>query len=339
MAKTIENKGFDFNQEIPVARWAIDNLVPMGHLVFIDAQAGVGKSLIIESMAVHIISDLPFCGMDTVSGDVLLIDEDTPCDTLKTRILRLQKSLNCTPKFRLDIRNMEGNSLKGISKIIAEYPNAKYIFIDSLNSTASGLDVNISKDMQVLTEIKKQSLTSDRVIIFTHHISEKLAECSVNDLMTMQTSKLAMGSSAINQQADTYFIVSAKALNGRMNVVYIRPVSKRQTISRKPFYLNMEETGDNLEVMKWGGYYETGLTTCEVDIIELHKTMLECLGVRQTVIKMDADYSESEIRTAYHNLEKMGKMIKERAGHNLYKYYLKESLDNGQLSKTTEGGK
>jgi RecA-family ATPase len=74
---------FDFGISVPETQWVVHNLIPKGHLCFMLAQAGVGKSLLLESLAIHIIHGIDFAGLKTVAGDSVI---NRPGHTLRCTI-------------------------------------------------------------------------------------------------------------------------------------------------------------------------------------------------------------------------------------------------------------
>ena len=80
---------FNFECEVKETTWLVEPIIPLGHLCVNLAQAGVGKSLLVESLAVHIVCGVPFCGFEIVEGDVLLIDQDTPQNVLYKRLSQM----------------------------------------------------------------------------------------------------------------------------------------------------------------------------------------------------------------------------------------------------------
>ena len=63
---------FDFSCEVKEANWLVEPIIPLEHFCINLAQAGVGKSLLVENLAVCLVFGVPFCGFKAVEGDVLL---------------------------------------------------------------------------------------------------------------------------------------------------------------------------------------------------------------------------------------------------------------------------
>lgn len=314
---------FDFNTEISETKWLVDKTFPMGHLCFVLAKAGVGKSLIVESLAVHTVHGVDFGGFMSVEGDVLIVDQDTPQNVLTKRLLQFSKGLNVPRKHRLFIESMQGLVLSNNTLISAihSYPTAKIIIIDSMHSVCGKLNPNSTTDMSLWAHVKSSCLTKDNIIIINHHISEHIDTDTVR-LMTGRTDGLAMGNSAIIQQADSYYIVDAEAMNGRTNKIFIRPVSKRVSIPQKPMIFKVVVPESGGETLTFDGYYEPELDEVEKDVMALFYEQKIERTVEEVYKAMGHRHGENSVRKALTNLDKKSYLVFSRSRSNLFKYRL-----------------
>lgn len=314
---------YNFNHKAEETKWLIDKLVPAGHLCFVLAQAGVGKSLWVEAMAISIIYGIPFGDFKTVEGDVLLIDQDTPITTLDKRLLRFGTALGLgEPKHNLILESMAGYSLsdRTLQTVISDHPEAVLTIVDSLHSVCGKLNPNYTTDMSVLAKLKSTCINSHNTIIFNHHISQK-EDLSVDVLMNGDTARLAMGSSTIIQQADTYYIIGATVVDGKTERIFVRPVSKRVSIPGKPSIFRLVPT-DNGELMEYDGVYEGGMADEEVDVMTLFREANIDRTVKEIYEAMGHRHGETTIREALTVLDKKGMLVMSRHKANLFKYRL-----------------
>lgn len=313
---------FNFNAEQEETRWLVDKLIPLGHLCFVLAQAGVGKSLLLNSLATAIIHNRQYAGLDTMGGDVLIIDQDTPQNVLTKRLLRWNASMGTTPKHKLYVESMRGYSLSDgtLMSVMKEHPSCVLVIVDCLHSVCGKLNSNYTTDMNVLAKLKNGCLDERRTILFNHHISQK-AELSTAELMTGTTSHLAMGNSAIIQQADSYYILGAAASEGRTNRLYVRPVSKRVSIPTNPIILRLIET-DSGEEIYYEGYYEVGLGQVENHVLLLFRELNIERTVKEVYDAMGHRHGEQAIRQALNVLDDKGLLVMSRNRNNLFKYRL-----------------
>ena len=314
---------FNFETSPIDTEWVVEKLIPVGHLCLVLAQAGVGKSLLVEDLAVHIVFGLPFCSLKTAFGNVLLIDQDTPTDVLTNRLAKFGKGMQAEQKYKLFIESMNQYSLSNGSliRVINNYPSAKIVIIDCLHSVCGRLNPNYTGDMGVLARLKHECLVDGRTIIINHHISEK-TDLTIDELMANSTHNLSMGNSAIIQQADTYYIIGAAAEDGLTNKIYVRPVAKRVAVGSKPLVLRIVKPTEDSEKLEYQGLFEPEFSDLEQDILMLFREIPSDRSIKDTYEAIGHKDSENSVRKSLTSLEKKGKLVMNRKSHNLFKYRL-----------------
>lgn len=314
---------FDFDCEPMETQWVVEKLIPAEHLCVMLAQAGVGKSLLVENLATHIVFGRPFCSMDTIEGDVLLIDQDTTSDVLAKRLVNFGKGMQGEKKYKLFVESMKQYSLSNNSliRIINSYPTAKLIIIDCLHSVCGKLNPNHTSDMNVLAKLKQECLTDGRTIIINHHISEK-TNYTVDELMSANTHNLAMGNSAIIQQADTYYVIGATAENGLTDQIFVRPVAKRVAVNSKPLVLKVMKPTADSEKLEYLGLFEPEFSDTEQDVLALFRERPSDRSVKDIYEELGHKANEVTVRKSLATLENKGLLVMNRKSHNLFKYRL-----------------
>jgi len=314
---------FNFECEVQEATWLVEPIIPLGQLCVNLAQAGVGKSLLVESLAVHVVCGVPFCGFKTAEGDVLLIDQDTPQNVLYKRLIQMAIGLGLPKKHELFLESMNGYNMSNgtLVKAIRSHPSAKLIIIDCLHTVCGQYNPNYTSDMTHWANIKQTCLNEENTILLNHHITQK-GTYTIDDLMQGETSHLAMGSSAIIQQADTYYVIGATATEGKAERIYVRPVSKRISIPSKPLILRMLQTESHGEKLEYEGYYEPELENTEQDLMMLFREQPKERTVKETYEDMGHRYGEKAIRQGLASLEQKGMMLMSRHKANLFTYRL-----------------
>lgn len=314
---------FEFDETVDESRWLVEGLIPMGHLSIVLAKAGVGKSLLVESIATHVVYGEDFCDLPTEEGDVLIIDQDTPTEVIKRRLTRLSRAFGKDRKHKLFLESMRGLAMndKTLTTCIRDHSTAKLVVIDCLHSICGKYNPNNTSDMSQWSRIKSACLTRDNTILLNHHISEK-QDLTIESLMQGEAGKLSMGASSIIQQADTYYIVGADAENGRTNKIYMRPVSKRLSIASKPLIARLADGENDSEVVVFGGYYEPDLDDVQQDILTLFKEQKTDRTVKEVYEAMGHKHGENAIRKALNECEKKGLLLLSRHKANLFKYKL-----------------
>jgi len=323
----ITSELFDFTGQSPKLEWCVAPLVPLGQLVFNVAQSSAGKSWYGEAIATCIAYGVPFLGLKTIEGDVLIIDQDTDKGTLERRLRRFGRYYGANPKHNFNLLSMKGLTLYdgSLQTAIQEHPKAVFILIDCLHSICSGIDLNSTKDMNThLTGLKHTCLNSNRTIMVNHHISEK-SEATVEDLMMGSSHKYSMGSSTINQQADAYYILAqSQNTNGKLRRISVRPIGKKEAIPLEPFTITLYDDNEEDSPVCFSNLvpYKPQKNSCSKDILQLftlRKTPLTCKEIFDAQVQT---YSQNEIRATLRILEADGALEKSTEAHNLFKYYL-----------------
>ena len=316
------NMEFNFNRVIPETSWLVENLVPSGHLCFVLAKAGVGKSLLVESLGIHCVHAVNFAGLKTVEGNVLIVDQDTPENVLSKRLIKLSSAMENKPKHKLYV--VKGNyklSDNTLQTLINDYKDVVLVIVDSFHSVCGKLDPNSTSDMNRLASFKDMCLNQNKTIIFNHHISQK-TDITLDELMTGETGSLAMGNSAIIQQADSYYIIGATADNGLTNRIYMRPIAKREAIPSKPIIIRLIQT-ETGEKLSYDGVYEPELDEdIHHDIVMLFKELNKERTVKEVYEDMGHRHGENSVRKALAQLDKKGKVIFSKSKANLFRYRL-----------------
>lgn len=327
---------FDFEKKSKPVTWCVDELIASDTLNFFISKAGVGKSFLVEYLAVCIVYGYDFLGMKTEPSNVLLIDQDTPKDVLYRRLRRFaayMKKRKFKLKRQLFTQSMKGYSLSDGSLLrrIADTDNVSVVIIDSLNSVSGTLDVNKTRDMTVLSELKSAAVKEGKTLIIIHHISEHV-DMTVDEIMTTSdTNKLTMGNSIINQQADTLFYLTSKT-HSSLSELNVRPVAKRVALGVKPFIALLIEKGDRLHFRFRGLYEERLQSLCEVDrdILRLFSKIPQKRRTYQVFYDMGQKHGIYSVRHSLKRLEKRGLLVEHKENPKLFTYELgKKGLRSG----------
>lgn len=320
---------FDFDAKEEKTKWLVDGLYPLGQLLFNYAQAGIGKSLLGEALAVSIVYGQNFLTKQTMTGDVLIIDQDSPESEVKSRLKRFARFLNYERKHNLYLESMKGYTLDdgSLIKIINDYPSVILVLIDSLHSVCGKLNPN-TPDMAVLATFKQKCLTGKKSIMINHHMSEKFGEYNGE---TSNPRQASMGYSGINQQADTYYILTSpykKEENSLLSMLNVVPCSKRIGIPQGKFTARLEDDidGNGEKTLNFCfGKYIVPYTKCEEACLSLF-TDNPVYGFTRTVKEAYDDlqglHSIQAVREALNSLALRGDLEQLSEIHNRFKYRL-----------------
>lgn len=318
---------FDFNCDIPETKWLVKDLIPLGQLVISVAQSGSGKSFYGEALATSIVYNKLFLGHATHDGDVLIIDQDTPTETLNYRLKRFGAEYGGNPKHKLFVSSMKNLSLTDGTLIntIKDHPSVVFVLIDSLHSIFGNLNPDSTKDMNKLAEFKQVCVHPNITVMFNHHISEKVT-LTADEFMTCEPRKLPMGSSTINQQADTYYILATPDTNGTLTSLYVRPVAKRVSIPSKTFITRFVDGNTNTAIFEYSGDYQEPDNEVEGDIMVAFQTDETPIArdVKEVFEMLGGKHPEHIVRANLKQLATKGKLnwSVDRSKTKKYRYSL-----------------
>ncbi|HUW48729.1 MAG TPA: AAA family ATPase [Patescibacteria group bacterium] len=317
---TTAKEPYDFNKPIEQIRWTVEGFIPSVGLFPFISKEGVGKSFFLEALAVAIIHGSKFIGRKTLASDVLLIDQDTTQDVLDRRLKALNSAI-AVPKVRELYQLKKEVSLDDGSLVdaINEYRSAKVVIIDSLHSVCGKLDPNSTRDMMALSELK--AVPSKRAILLTHHVSTH-NPIRVDEMMSEERiGNLSMGSSAILQQADAYYVLGSKATSD-LDQLYIRPVQKRIQLKIKPFVAKLKEDEQKgTKKFAFDRNYEKQVPLYEIDkdilliLKDRWKKKKEPIGIPKLFDEeLNRKYSMWTVRDSIYRLHDTGRVIEHKLG-------------------------
>jgi len=195
------------------------------------------KSLIANAMAVSVATGLPFLGAFKVlyPGAIILIDEDTPTDTLQWRLERLAIATG-HPLEKLPIRrhSMEGYRLdeeKWVVKILEESQEIKAVLLilDCLGKLHGDLDTNKADDMDKLGTTLNRFKQAGLTVVMTHHLTEKGREDEHIYDSEADFTGLSMGSTKIISNSDAAF-GSWRVPGTKLTTFAVKKVERRFTM-------------------------------------------------------------------------------------------------------------
>lgn len=227
--------------DIKSVNWLVERLLALGHVNLFVAQPGIGKSFLVEDLAVSVAYNKPFLGLPTQHGDVVLIDEDTPIDTLQERLKKF--SASCPPKGRntLFVHSKEGHSLKSIEQLIESYPKAVLVIIDCLVALSDNLNLDNTADASKAGQSMQKIKADNRTVIFIHHISAKY-NLAPDELMSHPNPQgLSMNNTRLVSACDTLYLGASPDTDGILRTLYLRTKSRRRTIPLSSFVTNLHD--------------------------------------------------------------------------------------------------
>ena len=162
---------------VPEITWVVDKLLVKNGITFFAGEPASGKSFIAMQLALDVSQGKPFLGCyQTIKGNVLYIDEENGIITLLSRFDKLKRGSNIQnvnniftsifSNFKFD----DEISTSALESFI-ETHDISVVIIDSMVRCLDG-DENSSKDVRLIFETIKRSLTLGASFIILHHMKK-----------------------------------------------------------------------------------------------------------------------------------------------------------------------
>jgi hypothetical protein len=334
-----DSSDFKSNEYISPTKWLVKDLIPLNSLTLLLSQSGVGKSFVVEWLAICVQYGIDFLGYKTLKGNVLYIDQDTPTDTLKIRLKKFigDKStekhlyLHSNQDYELDDR---------LSSLINEkYKNVSLIVIDCLTRLIGYNDINSSQEMADSSIFKLKIFENplrDVSLVIVHHTSDKKI-FTLNEMMESQNHGLfTFGSSVINQIADNILLLYSPDRGKKiLKNLFLRPVAKRFQIETRPIKLQLVDNRKETYFKNNGYYHREDLL--EKRIIETLTKSDKIFWKPREVYENIGLYSETVVREKLRELISLKKINYLTTRHNLHLITAKNAMKKKEYKIQLKG--
>jgi hypothetical protein len=325
-------------------KWLVKGLIPLGHAVLLLGQPHSVKSWFVEQLAVCVAAGRRFLGSDgfpVTQGSVIIVDEDTPTDTLEERITRLAAAIGvAVADLPIDILSMEGFSLdsgkrmKDLKNLISHLPPPVLVILDCLSGIAGTFDENSSRDALSAASRWNEIKAMGATVIITHHMSLKKA----GDSGAFDFTGAAMGSTHLIAKCDTAIgmwrvepelptrsIVKAKPRRTALDVTW-------------PFAVELVEPEDRSWVrLELGLELPVRPSRVARAVFPIFQQDEErSLTVNDVIREVDGDFSDRDIRDALHELESHDALTKDtdRGRSHRFRYTINLHVDDDWVPTT-----
>jgi len=318
-----------------MSKWLVNGLIPVGHTVLLLGQPQSLKSWLDEELAVCVAAGKRFLGSEGFAvqkGSVILIDEDTPTDTLEERLTRLCSGFDVDlASIPLDVRSMQGFSLnddkqiKALKNDIGHMNPPILIIVDSLSSVMGQWNENTSSDATKVAlrwnELKARGAT----LLIIHHMSLK----KPGSYRDFDFTGLAMGSTYLIAKCDTA-IGLWRIPPEKPTRFVLKPKPRRQKLLvNNPFGVQLLEPDDG----SWAQL--TLLDELPAQPSELAKRIFPLfysdnvseVTVQQVIDMVGKDAAESDVREALHELEAEQVLIRDVGQGRAHRFQYKLNPD------------
>lgn len=296
--------------------YIVEGLVGRNRLAMAASPPGEGKSIVFEGLLYHVVYEAPFLGKKVSLGNIMLIDSENRHDIHVSRFMKIKNGLamdGYKMKGELDVQSYSGFLLDDpttwppMEREIKDLQPSLIMF-DHLACFHHRNEDKANPMERVAEEIEKIMDISKSSALVMHHFGKD---------STGSFFKRLRGSSAIYAKTD--FACEVRTLSireGRLEKVGIIP-QPRKDITPPPFRIKIEEGDDWLKFV-YDGFYRP-MEDPLIDLLahRIYHTFLQDRDekdVYQTQSLLGGLGSETQIRTALHDMEKTELLVAQRKG-------------------------
>jgi archaellum biogenesis ATPase FlaH len=333
--QTMTSYEFNPSEHVLTTKWLVKDLIPLNSLTLLLSQSGVGKSFLVEYLAICIQYGIDFLGYKTVKGNVLYIDQDTPTDTLKIRLRKFAYG-KMTEKHLYLHSNQNYEIDNQLSLMINEkYKDVNLIVIDCLTRLMGYSDINNQKEMADLSLFKLKVLEDslrDVSLIVVHHTSDKKSFTLDESMESQSYGSFVLGSSIINQVADNILLLYSPDRGKKvLKNLYLRPIAKRFQIETRPIKLQLIDNNREHYFKNNGFYHKEDLLKKRI-IETLTKSDKIFWKVREIYENIGL-YSETVIREKLREMIELKEIEYKLTRHNLHLIIAKNAMKKKEYKK------
>lgn len=352
--------------------WLVDGLIPSGHTVLTLGKPHNGKSWFTNQLAVSIASGDKFCGLGTTPSTVILIDEDSPSDTLLHRMKRLAKGsgtgheLETLPihmfahgeKIVVDstvstkgIPNKEimrsdfslGNNihrewLKSYASNLVTKRRNVVIIIDSLLRVLPGQNLNLTNSAMFAAACWHDLKVPGVTLIIVHHMSLKRQDkFGVDEALEFDPSHLAMGNTMLVANCDTMLIIHRVPSTAKTEFI-VKPFERREKIPVGAFSCELTEdkelTYARLEMLGEPTRLPSDAAKMLFPMFFNDDDERDGMTVAQVMKRTGRALSEKDVRDALKELEREEVLTRGKEKHNRFVYRINPQFESGFMLTT-----
>jgi len=235
-------------------RWLIEGMLPEGHRGMIASCEGGCKTTLLSWVALRVAIGEDVFGMPTKQGKVLIIDEETPRQSLENKIYRFCLGTGYDNRYK--VKNLEINSFSGFrfarenKKIIEKIKEMKpaLITIDTLVACLpSGRqgrgENNAETGMAVRDDLNRMlDASPDSAILLAAHSAKPVTHFEIEDYRKAEMQSLVRGhGSIVGEACDTGFGIKKLSQYPNPLRFIIVPKARREAIPMGEIFIEMTE--------------------------------------------------------------------------------------------------
>ena len=343
----------EFAELVEDTEWVVEGLLPYRQKGLIVGRPGSGKSWFLERLALDVASDQAFLGRYEIEkpGPVLLVDQDSPREVVRERILALASGQGIPSD--LYIESQAGHALdlrQGVEELSALVAKVEpvLVILETLDTLTSGnFDENRVQDMRPFFKaLGRLQDAHPCTILLSHHFSKR---GQAKDPITF-----VRGSSALPASVDVAYGVERISGQKDAPVFLVQPFPKRvKTVSGFQMELVTSDVDGKLDraALRWLRDWDTDL---DPELAEKRMLILELaidrgkegVTVQEVVTAGEAYISDREARALLDSLLDEGALVRGKEAHGRFRFWTptthpsvgSEGEPEGKREGTVEGG-
>lgn len=237
--------------------WLIEKWFPRGHRGQVTAPEGVFKTILKCCKSVCIASGFPFLGCKVQQGPVLIVDEETPEDSLHNHLQRFAVGLGIKDWRELPITTLSMTGFRFDRKVeLDKLANAiaklqpVFITLDSLIAMLPGGRQRVVENDSHIGEIIRDEVnsmlqaSSSPAILLAAHSKKPVADFTIEELRKSDMQSLVRGhGSIVGEGCDTGFVLKKLSEYPKPTRFAIITKARRQAIpmSGRVVFVEMKE--------------------------------------------------------------------------------------------------
>lgn len=202
----------DFIADPPA--WLIDDWMPLEHRCMDTAPEGSYKTIFGAWLAVCIAAGLPVFGHPTYQGPVLIIDEETPLNSLEFHLKRFAQGLGVSyrqlPIFVESMQGYKFNNKKSIKTIqnLIDAINPVFVRIDSLVAMSDDDSDRFGQLGKVLRDELASLVSPRRAVMVAAHAKKFIADLTLDEMVQREMQTVVRGhGTLVGEACDTGYMI------------------------------------------------------------------------------------------------------------------------------------
>ncbi|MFC2019706.1 AAA family ATPase [Chloroflexota bacterium] len=254
MSETITTRTDESAKSNGGISWLIDGMLPKGHRCMIANCEGGCKTTLLCWIAIRVALGLDVFGLKTKQGAVLMIDEETPRQSLEGKLYRFCLGSGLESRYKIPhlvVRSMRGFRFARANTDTLEIIKKRQPVLITIDTLLACLpsgregrgENNAETGIAVRDDLNKMlALSPDSTILLAAHSAKHVTYFEIEDYRTAEMQELVRGhGSIVGQACDTGFGLTKISQYPAPLRFAIIPKARREAIPMEETFVEMVE--------------------------------------------------------------------------------------------------